>query len=226
MAEIKKGDILAGEKDWDQFWSGEKTKQSAQISWSKRRILSVISPYLERDMQVLDAGSGSGFFSRYFCERGLNVFSLDYSQEALQMTRQMTEGRSTLLCQDLLSSCLSEQIKERFDLIFSDGLLEHFGSQQQDQILTNFNQLLITDGIIVTFVPNKWSPWQIIRPFYMPGIKESPFVLKELIALHKNNHLEPIASGGINVWPFPLSPDKFLGQLWGMLLFVIARKEH
>ena len=34
--------------------------------------------------------------------------------------------------------------------------------------------------VFITVVPNCWSPWEIIRPIFMPGIEERPFVLSQL----------------------------------------------
>ena len=86
-------------------------------------------------------------------------------------------------------------------------------------------KLLADDGSLVTFVPNRWSPWELIRPFYMPGIEEAPFVLSELIELHERNGLCVIQKGGVNTLPFRLSPDKWFAEQFGMLLYTIARKK-
>ena len=44
----------------------------------------------------LDAGCGSGFFSAWFIARGCRTYSLDYSEEALEMARKATDGRSVI----------------------------------------------------------------------------------------------------------------------------------
>ena len=119
---------------------------------------------------------------------------------------------------------MASDIDDRFDLIFSDGLFEHFSKTDQDKIFKNLISLLSDKGVIVTFVPNKFSPWELIRPFFMPGIKEAPFVLSELVDLNQRNGAEVIGRGGINVFPFALSPDKIIGHLFGMLLFTISKK--
>jgi len=65
----------------------------------------------------------------------------------------------------------------------------------------------------------------LIRPFLMPGIEEKPFVLRQLVELNHRDGLVVIEKGGVNVFPFSLSPDKFFGHLFGMLLFVVAKKK-
>ena len=219
-----KKDILPQANDWNRFWKSEQTQTSSNVSWSKRRIMNILTPYVGVGKKALDAGCGSGFFSRYFCDSGMETVSLDYSEESLKMAQAFTQGRAKIIQADLLSDDLKTYVDERFDVIFSDGLLEHFEPDQQNKILKNFSSLLSPDGVIVTFVPNRWSPWELIRPFFMPGIKEVPFVLNQLVALNQHNGLKVIRQGGINTFPFAFSPDKFVGHLWGMLLYTIAKK--
>lgn len=209
--------------DWNRFWSKPASKQFSQASWSKRRILSVLEPYALQEKSALDAGCGSGFFSSYFCDRGMSTVAADYSDSALEMAKQVTAGRAGLLKADFLNEPLSNKLQERFDLIFSDGLLEHFSGEQQNQIIKNWASVLSDDGVMVTFVPNRFSPWELIRPLYMPGIEETPFILKELVDVHERNGLSVVQKGGVNTVPFRFSPDQWTGSAFGMLLYVIAR---
>lgn len=211
-------------QDWNRFWEREKLSEGFKPSWSKQRIMRCLEPYLVKGNTVLDAGCGSGFFSKFFCDARMKTFALDYSEEALKKAKNMTHGRAGLLQKDLLADDDVADITERFDLIFSDGLFEHFSSADQDKILRNLTSLLSDAGVVVTFVPNRWSPWELIRPFYMPGIVEKPFVLKGLLDLSKRNGLTVVRSGGINTLPFPFSPDRLFGRYFGMLLYTIAKK--
>ena len=150
--------------------------------------------------------------------------ALDFSEQALEIAQRLTQGRATLLKADLVHDNLKEKISKPFDIIFSDGLLEHFSRTAQKQILSNLVSCLSDHGVLITFVPNKFSPWELIRPFYMPGIEEAPFVLSDLIALHEDCRLSVAEKGGVNTFPFALSPDELLGQYVGMLLYVVTKK--
>ncbi len=211
--------------NWDYFWGLEKTEKFTKVSWSKKRIIKVLRSYIQEGDKALDAGCGSGFFSKFFCDQGLSTVSLDYSPKALAIAQKATQGRARIVEGDLVSPGLNEMIPERFDLIFSDGLLEHFCETDQDKIIQNLVALLNDSGVIVTFVPNRWSPWELIRPFLMPGIEEKPFVLRQLVELNHRNGLAVIEKGGVNTFPFSLSPDNFFGPLFGMLLFAVAKKK-
>ncbi len=214
---------LPEQKHWDDFWGREQTTRVGRISYSKQRIVSLLKPYFKDGEAALDAGCGSGFFSAVFCDYGMKTVSADYSQQALDLASHNTDGRSEILQVDFLQQDLSKRCSGKFDLIFSDGLFEHFSEEDKNRILKNFVLVLSDDGVLVTVVPNRWSPWQLIRPFVMPGISENPFVLSDLVRLHERNGLTVFESGGLNVLPFRFSPE-FLAPAVGMLLYVVARK--
>lgn len=216
--------ILPEAKDWNNYWSLEQTKKFTKVSWSKKRVSRVLQPYVSVGKRALDAGCGSGFFSQYFCNNGMQTTALDYSQSALDIAKEKTNGRAQIVKADLVKENLEKIVRTKFEIIFSDGLLEHFSIEDQDKIVSNWFKVLADDGVLVTFVPNRWSPWELIRPFFMPGIEEDPFVLSQLIELNERNGLKVIASGGVNTVPFPFSPDAMFGSMWGMLLYTIAKK--
>jgi 2-polyprenyl-3-methyl-5-hydroxy-6-metoxy-1,4-benzoquinol methylase len=186
-------------------------------------MMKVLNRYITKGMSVLDAGCGSGFFSEYFLSKGCSVYSLDHSAQALAVTRERTKNKCTAyLERDLTDEKLSVEYTAKFDVVFTDGLLEHFNATEQDRILSIFKKIKKPDGKIATFVPNAWTWWTLVRPFFMPGIYEKPFVSSGLKNMHTRNGYRVMEDGGINVLPFKWSPESFLGKSFGMLLFCVA----
>jgi len=220
-----KPSLLPQAQNWNYYWGLDQSKVFTKISWSKKRIMSILDEYALKGKHALDAGCGSGFFSKYFCGKGMKVVALDYSDEALKITQEQTHGQVKVVKENLVSVSLLNSLREKFDLVFTDGLLEHFSSNDQDKIIKNLSGVLNPGGVLVTFVPNLFSPWELIRPFYMPGIAEKPFTLRGLMALNTRNHLKVIQKGGINTLPFPFSPDRILGPAFGMLLYTISQHD-
>lgn len=214
--------VQTEKENWDQFWDANTESRFTKKSWSKIRIMTLLKQVLKPGMKVLDAGCGSGFFSDFFISQGCEVYTLDYSESALEVARKKTQNRSkAYLKENLLEPDFGSRFENTFDLIFTDGLFEHFTLEDQNKILANFKKTKKPDGIITTFVPNKYSWWEIIRPLVMPGIHEEPFTLPTLKSLHRG--LEIILEGGINVLPFGVSPDRMLGSRFGMIVYVFAR---
>lgn len=211
------------QKRWDNFWHKEKRGRFIHISWSKKRVLNILNRYIKEGMIILDAGCGSGFFSSYFISKNCNTYSLDYSQEAMMITKKQTQNRATeYIYRNLLDKNLDVDYSKRFDIIFSDGLFEHFSLDEQDKLLRNFKMMKKEHGFIVTFVPNRYTLWTIIRPFFMRGIKEKPFTLRGLRRIQERNGYRVIEIGGINVLPFKFSPERLFGKYFSMLLYSVS----
>lgn len=185
-------------------------------------MVRILSDYVRPGIGVLDAGCGTGFFSSYFIFQGCDVYSMDYSEAALSIARKTTRHESRKYIKgNILHGEIISKIEKRFDIIFTDGLLEHYSKEEQDRIIMNIKNLKKEDGYIINFVPNTFSFWSIVRPFFM-DIKERPFIMSEFLDLHKRNGLNVIFFGGINVMPFRVSPETLLGKYFGMLLYCIA----
>jgi SAM-dependent methyltransferase len=173
-------------------------------------------------MAVLDTGSGSGFFSSYFVSKGCEVYSMDYSEKALSITQSITGYRcKAYIKDDILDIKSLSKIDKKFDIVFTDGLLEHYSRDEQDRIITNMRTVKREGGYLINFVPNRFSLWSMIRSFYIK-IQERPFIMADFLDMHKRNGLDIISYGGINVLPFKISPEKLLGRYFGMLLYCIA----
>ncbi len=210
----------SGFSGWDNFW--QKHKAASSASWSKRRVISVISRYVKPGMDIMDLGCGTGFFSSYFISCGCNVYSLDYSGKALDIAKVTTNNKSRMyMSADVLDAGALASINVEFDIIFTDGLLEHYSLEKQDAIMRNIKAIKKESGYVINFVPNKFSFWSMVRPFVM-NIEEKPFAMKEFIDLHKRNGLNVIACGGINTLPFRISPERLLGRHFGMLFYCVA----
>jgi len=208
------------QREWNNFWSANKDRKS---SWSKKIAMEILEKYVAAGMEVLDAGCGSGFFSTYFIDGGCVVYSLDYSEETLTLTKRMTDNESfKYFKRDVLNDDLSSEFENKFDLIFTDGLFEHFTKQEQGQIMETFIKIKKNKGIVVTIVPNKYTFWTFVRPFFVHGIKERPFSLSELEPFVKRSGQDVIESGGLNVLRLRYSPE-FLGGKIGMLVYVISK---
>lgn len=199
--------------DWTMYWQDK----SGETTICKRRVVNILDKYDFKGKKVLDAGSGTGYFSNIFLMKGAKVYSLDFSEKALELTRKNAKG-AVLVHGDVRKIPFPSN---SFDYVFSDGLLEHFNNPKE--ILKEFKRVLKEDGIIITFVPNKYSYWLFAKPFIMPNIKEDRPTLSELIDIHRDKDLETIEYGGISVLPIAVSPE-FLGKYIGRLLYIIKRK--
>jgi len=99
---------------------------------------------------VLDFGCHDGTKLTYWYRRGWQVAGIDLNQQAIEVAKQrLTDGK--FWCADLLHL----EIKERFDFIRADNVLEHL--LDPGTYLYALVKLLKPEGQLRVFVPNSAS---------------------------------------------------------------------
>jgi ubiquinone/menaquinone biosynthesis C-methylase UbiE len=106
------------DKKWDKFWKygdvgATPTRKNLFKKFKEVRLLN--------NAKILDAGCGSGTLAKFWKDQGYDVVGLDISDKSLEITHIKGIG------------CIKGDVTKgfpfrnnTFDLIYSDGLLEHF----------------------------------------------------------------------------------------------------
>ena len=68
-----------------------------------------------------------------------------------------------------------------------------------------------------------WSPWEIIRPIFMPGIEERPFVLSQLTTCIRGR-IKNYPARRIEYAAICFFFEGLVAKYFGMLLFTQAQK--
>ncbi len=157
------------------FESPEQSLDDAQIA-KKRHLAAKLllgRSRRDRDLRVLDIGSGWGGLGLYLAEvAGADVTGVTLSQEqhAIANERAAEKGlaeRARFNLQDY------RDVKGPFDRIVSVGMFEHVGVNHYDTFFRKSAQLLADDGVMVLHSigrsegPNVTSPW--IAKYIFPG---------------------------------------------------------
>jgi ubiquinone/menaquinone biosynthesis C-methylase UbiE len=167
---------------WSEFWN---EKESwiwiLKFTPTYRSIVKMFREIeLPQDAKILDAGCGTGKLALFWLRDGYNVMGVDMSDGALAITNK--KGINTIKA-DILNGLPFED--NSFDLVYSDGLLEHFIDPNQA-----INELFrVSKRYVVTFVPRICLLKSIID-FIIPPPKEYKMSELEWIELHES--LNPI----------------------------------
>ena len=107
--------------EWNSRWESSLTVRhstflSRQMMKAKKKILRKILENIDIKT-VLDVGCGIGRTLEVFRDAGLNYLGIDASSEAISICRKR---QLSVLHKDL------DEVEETYDLVFSDGMLEHF----------------------------------------------------------------------------------------------------
>jgi SAM-dependent methyltransferase len=117
-----------------------------------------IAPRWFAGRRVLDAGCGRGRWTRALLELGAHVTAIDYSDAGLAQTRALCGATANLVTSrvDLLDPP-PELRSQRFDLVFSYGVLHHTGDTWK--ALQNVASLVADEGALVLYLygVGSWS---------------------------------------------------------------------
>lgn len=132
-----------------------------------RRRFERIAKLIERVIphspaRVLDAGCGSGVFSRFLASRGHQVTAFDASPEMIERAKEISlsytptplEGGGWGVVEFQNSTIENfESPAESFDAILSLSMLEYV--DDDEAAIEKFHRLLKKDGILIVSVPNR-----------------------------------------------------------------------
>lgn len=178
-------------KDENKIWSEYWTKKESwlwvlKLSPTYKKIINTFRAInLPRDAKIMDAGCGTGKLASYWLNEGYNVLGVDISDGALAITNK--KGVKTLKA-DILKGLPIED--NTFDLVYSDGLLEHF--IDPEPILAELFR--VSKQYVFTTVPRISLFKSIFIDSMIPPPKEYKKKDIEWIELHKKFKPESIRS--------------------------------
>jgi SAM-dependent methyltransferase len=184
---------------WDDLWDEGRTreadlvalaKEEASIRW--RRIVGIVAGSLGsfRGLSVIELGAGAGTCGALMARQGARVTLVDYSEQALARAREFFDRNgvpATFLRHDVL--CLPPNLRGRFDIAMSFGLIEHFRGPDRLAASAAHFDLLRPGGIALLSVPNRYNPPYRLFKFLagLPGLSgvwrvgdEHPYSRREL----------------------------------------------
>lgn len=184
------------QSNWDLHWSLVQKAdffydflQKEQVKLYLQLIKNRIGPH----SKILEIGAGSGKLTAALCEKfSCSAVIVDSSPEAKRFfERKNASGRVKFM----LADAFKLKFSGKFDLVFSDGLIEHFVGQQQKDLISVHARAAKKNGFVIFFVPHKTAVYKMFK-FAMRVLGlwnfgfERPYTREELIAQLKENDLE------------------------------------
>lgn len=192
------------EKNWDEIW-----KEYKGLNWfgkrlvkKQRKILEKILDELnlEKDSKIIDVGCGTGRTLSFFRSLGYEgSIGIDVSENSLKLCQEIFgfELKKDVFYADGSNTNFEDG---RFDLVFSEGLLEHF--KDFFNFVKEFSR--ISKQYILIFQPNPGSLFGRAKRFFQK-IRVTSWEFEYLY--NKNSYTEAFEkfgfrlrdSGGINL---------------------------
>ena len=199
----------------------------------KEDILEYCPGFTDGNWKILDAGGGTGRFSRFCASYGHKILHCDISQEMLQMAQKENEAEGLedqieLIHSDLMS--ISEEKHGQFDLVLLHGVAEwmEFPVKSVSHcvelvkpgaiaslLIYNTNKYLLKRGVNGRLLVND-NPVKKKRKLTPTG-KMTPGEITDILSESKG---EVLLKSGIRIFnnflkiidPLPISTDEWLEQ--------------
>ena len=154
----------------ENFSLGSKTyDDAAQVQLkAAQELVRLISPYLKKDSQILDLGSGTSFISKEILSHEayseISITEIDISSEMLNSWKDRPSNITTIQA-DIEQLPIFEK---KFDLIISSFALQWISDFEKNFL--NFSSLLKANGILALCLPTQGS----LQEFLDFNINEFP----------------------------------------------------
>jgi ubiquinone/menaquinone biosynthesis C-methylase UbiE len=178
--------------NWDFFWNRvEKHPGFLNFLYSVhlKKYFKLLEPLGLKSPKMLELGAGTGKISFELLKKyGGEAVLIDNNEKAFSLHKKLIKDCDNI--KYVKADFFKAGIEDKFDLVFSDGLLEHFSDKSR--ILDLYKSLVKPEGQILIFALND----NLFTKFLELGEKKmgysEPIPLKECIKLCESNGLKII----------------------------------
>ena len=125
---------------------------------SKHVFIDLVEKYCNKDKssKVLEAGCGSGAFSTFLAGLGYSVIGIDIDPKILKLAEEMSltcnkANKPSFIMKSILS--LDDFRVDEFNVIFSNGVLEHFLNRE---IIKTLSEQMRISKYVIFGIPTKY----------------------------------------------------------------------
>jgi len=176
--------------NWDAYWQGFMSNPAIEhvrfdlVKGAYQRLLKIAN--LPKNPSICELGAGTGKTSRFLGDvYQASITVVDNNSKALAINREIFKDFQGEHRQ-INSNVLDLAIHEKFDLVHSGGLIEHFVDQARDSIITIHGDLVKPNGYLLVLVPTKNIWYKILNEgifkslHLLDQIPEVPWSFQEL----------------------------------------------
>lgn len=153
-------------EEWTKHWESEYGNANWKV-WV--RMLAKSYKELLKDVRVknpkiLEMGSGSGINSLLLSDylKCGDITLVDFNKKAMEISKKLS-WNSGIKVKQIHADVLKLGTKEKFDIVHSEGLLEHFYGKERLAVLKKHIDCCRKGGYVAIFVPRKSVQYSLFR---------------------------------------------------------------
>jgi SAM-dependent methyltransferase len=147
---------------WERFWLRKQdVEQVYSNSGRLGREIEGVAPI--RGRLVLEVGGGTGRDGEEMARRDARVVEVDYAWSSLSIIHQRSAENGLPVHAVAADAFRLPFSNDRFDVVFHQGLLEHFRPPRSRQLLLENARVLTPGGLLCVDVPQRWHPYTLLK---------------------------------------------------------------
>lgn len=123
--------------------------------YERPAVTSLLPPLV--NVNVLDAGCGSGWYAEYLLNQGATVTAFDFNAEFVQLTQTRVGGRARVMQADLAKP-LEFARKGEFDLVVCPLVMHYL--KDWEPVFHEFHRILKSRGVLVFSTHHPFADWK------------------------------------------------------------------
>jgi ubiquinone/menaquinone biosynthesis C-methylase UbiE len=203
--DVESGEKASSRSHWEMFWHD---KQDVNEVYSNAdRIVRNLSHVTDlKGKRILEIGAGTGRDSFPLVAYGAKIVQLDYSENSLLILNNLAKERHLsvgIVGGDAFRLPFRDNT---FDVVFHQGLLEHFRKREAEELLKENIRVVKPGGFLLVDVPQRYHLYTLAKHLlifmnlWFAGWERS-FSVVELRALLQRLGVAPFYSYG--EWMYP-----------------------
>ncbi len=183
--------------DWDRYH--KRVRVSQRFLWTVwRAYASLLSGFsFDKPIKIIELGCGTGYHTLQMT-RLYQVDKVTLVDANASVINDTERRMSSLECEKefLLRDLFSLNLEEKYDIVHSQGLLEHYTLQEQQQLIRLHRDLLAPGGIAIILVPTPSLTYRFWR-----GLLERmhQWIYSDEVALSREEFVRQLEDSGLEI---------------------------
>ena len=120
---------------------------------NKKILINLIKKYA-LNKEVIETGCGTGILSTYLSALNYNCTAIDIDDQILNLAKEIAETYNAKVKPKFVKKSIFElKCNEKFDVAFSNGVLEHFNDTE---IITTLKQQIEMANVVIFGIPTQY----------------------------------------------------------------------